>query len=117
MKKLSLGISITVTGPIPEIIEATKEAGLKPHSMNYSLGIWGKKELLPSKQVLEITTMCGHHMLPAKIVERTMNQVKNGNKDEKEATWGLAKYCKCGITNPIRVESVLKKIKNRRNFD
>lgn len=37
---------------------------MKPHTVNYSLGVFGKKELLADSDSLAITTMCGHHMIP-----------------------------------------------------
>ncbi|MHA2325279.1 MAG: hypothetical protein ACXACB_07765 [Promethearchaeota archaeon] len=61
LKEEDLGISIVVSGLISEIKNALTEIGLNLHTVHFSLGTFGKKELLPSEEIMEITTMCGHH--------------------------------------------------------
>ena len=53
LKELDLGMSVTIEGPTTDIIEMSNEMGIKPHSVNLSLDIWGKKEDLPSEEILE----------------------------------------------------------------
>ena len=63
IKNRDLGLSVTVSGNFDEVKGACREIGLVPHTVQYSLGIIGKTELLPDEKVLEITTMCGHAMV------------------------------------------------------
>lgn len=58
-----------VTGVTGRGTEEVKTNEVTPHSINYSLGVWGKKDNLPDETTLSITTMCGHHMIPPKFVQ------------------------------------------------
>ena len=75
--------------------------------MAQSLGVWGKTELLPSKEVLEITTMCGHAMVAANWVEKMIEDIKKGKTTPEKAAEKLAKPCECGIFNPTRAAELL----------
>ena len=75
--------------------------------MAQSLGVWGKTELLPSKEVLEITTMCGHAMVAANLVEKIIEDIKKGKTTPEKAAKKLAKPCECGIFNPTRAAELL----------
>ena len=57
IKEKDLGQSVVITGILSEVLPACKEAGVTPHSINYSLGVWGKKDNLPADVTLSITTM------------------------------------------------------------
>jgi hypothetical protein len=108
IKERDLGQSVIIAGLLDEIIDACKEAGLRPHTINYSLGIWGKKELLPEDDVLAITTMCGHHMISSGIVEKNMKLVREGKKDAEKAAREMAVLCPCGIFNQVRAQEILE---------
>ncbi len=108
IKEKELGISVIISGLLDETLEACQEAGLTPHTINFSLGVWGKKELLPSDDVLAITTMCGHHMIPPGLVEEVMEQVKKGKMSPQEGGLKLALCCPCGIFNQVRAAKLLK---------
>lgn len=110
IKAKSLGMSVIITGVLSEVIPACEEAGVKPHSINYSLGVWGKKDNLPDDTTLSVTTMCGHHMIPPKFVQHVMKRVKKGKITEEEGAKELAEFCYCGIFNHIRCANILKKI-------
>jgi hypothetical protein len=43
LKEADFGLSVTISGLREEIFAVCGEAGLAPHSVNLSLGIWGKK--------------------------------------------------------------------------
>lgn len=109
MKAADIGLSLVISGLIDEVLEACSSAGLKPHSINLSLGIWGRKELLPREEILEITTMCGHHMIAQGIVESVMEKVNKRQMSSSEASKELAKLCPCGIFNQVRAEELIKK--------
>ena len=68
LQELDLGLSVTVSGLNEDILEMARDLGLKPHSVNYSLGIHGRTELLPPEEVVEFITMCGHGMISKELV-------------------------------------------------
>ena len=107
IKEKELGISVIISGLLKETLEACQEAGLTLHTINFSLGVWGKKELLPSDEILSITTMCGHHMIPSGLVKEMMEQVKAGKISPEEAGLKLAQFCPCGIFNQVRASKIL----------
>lgn len=107
VKEKDLGISVIISGLLKETIEACEEAGVIPHTINFSLGVWGKKELLPSEEALSITTMCGHHMIAPALVEEMKDLVRKGKLSPEEAGLKLATYCPCGIFNQVRAAKIL----------
>lgn len=107
IKEKNLGISVIISGLLKETLEACEEAGVTPHTINFSLGVWGKKELLPSEDVLAVTTMCGHHMVSAGLVKEIMEEVRKGRLSPEEAGLKLATYCPCGIFNQVRAGKIL----------
>lgn len=109
-KEADVGISLTVSGIIEDILEVSKELGIKPHSINLSLGVWGKKELLPAMKVLEVTTMCGHSLVSPRFVQYLVNKIKKGEITPKAAALLLARQCPCGIFNVVRTERKLKEL-------
>ncbi len=110
LKEADLGMSVVVSGLIDDVHESARRVGLTPHSMNLSLGVWGKKELLPEQDVLDITTMCGHHCVSPHLVKKLVNDVKRDKVCLEEAARILAKQCVCGIVNPLRTERILEKM-------
>ncbi|MDI7258891.1 MAG: hypothetical protein QME90_03105 [Thermodesulfobacteriota bacterium] len=111
LKEADTGISIVVSGLIDEVVSIAKDLGLKPHTAFLSLGIHGKKALLPEETVLEITTMCGHGMVASKLTKVVMEKVKAGKMTPSEGGHLLAKPCPCGIFNTDRCEDLLEHYK------
>lgn len=111
IKEEDLGLSITLSGLIDNISEMSKELVMKPHSINMSLGVWGKTELLPDEKVREITTMCGHHMISRPLVEDTLTNVRAGKMTSEKATERVSRLCVCGIFNTKRCRVLLKQFK------
>jgi len=109
IKEKDLGMSVIITGVLSEVIPACKEAGVTPHSINYSLGVWGKKDNLPDETTLSITTMCGHHMIPPKFVNQVMKRVQKGKLTPEEGAKKMAEFCYCGIFNHIRCADIIHK--------
>ncbi len=107
-KKEELGLSITVSGLIDNILRISKEVGLKPHTINMSLGVWGNLQRLPAKEVLEVTTMCGHHMISSALVADMMARIKAGTLSPDKATDTIGKLCVCGIFNPHRCKDLFQ---------
>ena len=109
-KKEDSGISIVISGLISEIQRAIEEVGLSMHTVHFSLGTFGKKELLPTEKVLEITTSCGHHCISAQSVEHYVDLIKKGKISIERAAEKLAKPCVCGISNTKRYVEILKEL-------
>ena len=108
IKEAEIGISIVVSGMIDEVFAMAREVGLKPHTAFLSLGIHGKKELLPDEKVLEVTTMCGHGLVATKLTKSIMEKVKAGKITPKEGARLLAQPCPCGIVNTDRCTELLE---------
>jgi len=102
MKTADIGISVVVSGLIGEVTQIAKEAGLKPHTATISLGIYGKKELLPEKQVLKMVTMCGHSLVGSQLVSSVSEDIHRGLISKEEGAKILARPCTCGIFNTAR---------------
>jgi len=109
VKLLDLGQSVIITGVLDEVLPACKEVGVKIHSINYAMGIWGKKENLPDETTLSITTMCGHHMIPPKFVQHMIKQVESGKISAEDASIQMSNLCYCGIFNQVRGCDIVKK--------
>ncbi|MEM0453767.1 MAG: hypothetical protein QXO98_03840 [Sulfolobales archaeon] len=110
LKDAELGLSVVVTGVYEEVFKILKEVGLKPHTVNLSLGIWGRTEKLPPKEILEVTTMCGHCMVSPALVLKMVAEIKKGRLSPASAAVELAKACVCGVFNVKRAEEVLRKL-------
>jgi len=107
LKEGDFGLSIVVGGLIKEIVQISRELGLKPHTANISLGIHGaKKHLLPDDKVLEITTMCGHGMVATKLAQRVLKELREGTMTPPEGARLLAKQCPCGLVNTDRFDII-----------
>ena len=109
LKEADLGISVTVSGVIDEVIPMAQEVGLKPHTINLSLGIIGKTEELPEEEILEYTTMCGHALISKNLARKGITDVACGAKDPREASMMIGKPCVCGIYNLDRSDEMLKR--------
>ncbi|MEM3429803.1 MAG: hypothetical protein QXI59_06900 [Candidatus Bathyarchaeia archaeon] len=110
LKEADLGLSVVVSGLFSEVWPTLKNIGLKPHSLNISLGVFGKKELLPEQEILDITTMCGHHCVSPLLVKKMVSDIKRDKISIEEAARELAKPCVCGVFNPLRAEELLENI-------
>lgn len=107
LKKADLGLSVVVSGLLDVVDECCRKAGIQRHTVEFSLGIWGKTERLPSDDVLEVTTMCGHGMISPKLVESVVADVHAGKITAEAAGRALALQCTCGIFNPARAGSLI----------
>jgi len=107
LKEENLGVSIVISGLLSEIQNIATKVDLNLHTVHLSLGIFGKKELLPFEKILEITTMCGHHCISSQSIEYYVQLIKNGNISVEEAAKKLARPCVCGIFNLSRAVQIL----------
>ncbi len=111
LKEADTGISIVISGLIDEIVEIARGLDLKPHTAFLSLGVHGKRSLLPEDEVQQITTMCGHGMVAAKLSKAVIGRVKSGKMTPEAGAHLLAQPCPCGIFNTDRCEAILKELK------
>ena len=107
LKEADLGLSVVVSGIFEYVDECLEKAGLKHHTANFSLGIWGKTEKLPSEDILEVTTMCGHGLISTNLAKSMVEEVKSGAKTPEDAAKELVPNCTCGIFNPARAAKLL----------
>ena len=107
LKAADLGMSIIVSGILDVVNKALKEVGLKRHTVNVSLGVWGNTKRLPPTQIMEITTMCGHGMISPNLVRKLLDDVRSGAMTAEAAGKKLATPCCCGIFNPARAAELL----------
>jgi len=107
LKKADLGMSVVVSGIYENVDKCIEKAGLKHHTGNFSLGIWGKTEKLPPNDILEVTTMCGHALISANLVRAMVQDIKAGTKTPEEAAKILAPQCACGVFNTKRAAKLM----------
>jgi DNA polymerase elongation subunit (family B) len=109
IKEKDFGISVTLSGLTEDVLNIAEELNINPHSINLSLGIYGKTEKLPSEEVLEFTTMCGHGMISKHLVAKLIDDVRQGKTTIDKASETIARPCVCGIFNTERAKQLLKK--------
>ena len=109
LREADLGISIVVSGLFDEVFDLCQKSGLVPHTVNMSLGTWGKTEILPPRPVLELCTMCGHAVISRRLVEKMIEHVKQGITTSRDAAVELGKQCTCNIFNTVRGRTLLQK--------
>jgi hypothetical protein len=107
LKEANLGPSVVVSGIFDSVDQCCRKAGLKRHTVNFSLGIWGRTEKLPPDDILEVTTMCGHALVSANLVKSMVEEIKSGTKTPEAAAKELTVQCPCGIFNPVRAAKLL----------
>jgi hypothetical protein len=110
LKAEDLGISIVVSGLIFEIKEILQDLNLDIHTVHFSLGTFGRKEVLPSNKILEITTMCGHHTVSPQSISSYVELIKKGKITLEKAAEKLTRPCVCGIVNTSRVLKILNSL-------
>ena len=109
-KEKDYEFSIVASGLTEDYFDICKTVGLKPHTVLFTVGIWGKTELLSSEDHLKITTLCGHHMVSSLQVDHYVEEIKNGSITAEEAAKKMVKPCTCGIFNTSKTADVLKKM-------
>lgn len=110
LREADLGMSVVVSGLLEHADQCCKKAGIQRHTVEHSLGMWGRVERLPEQEVLELSTMCGHGMVSFNLVKDMAEQVEEGTLTANEAARELASNCHCGVVNPARAEQLLQKI-------
>ncbi len=108
LKELDTGLSVTVSGLADQLCSCARKAGLTPHTVSESLGVWGDQERLPPAPVRELTTMCGHGLVAANLVFDLLERVKTGRLTTEQAAEKMAECCVCGVFNPVRAQQIIE---------
>jgi hypothetical protein len=111
LKEADLGIPINISGLLEEVSECCKKAGLERHSTEQSLGIFGRKDRLPPREMVEMNSMCGHGMVSFNLIKKVADEVKVGRMTPEQGAYHLAKPCECGAFNPTRARQVLEALR------
>jgi len=108
VKEENFGLSVIVSGLFDEVKGICQKTGLEMHTVNQSLGRWGRTDKLPSSEILEINTMCGHGMVTLNLIQEVIGDVKKGRCTPEEGAERLFRPCQCGIFNPHRAARLLR---------
>ncbi|MHB1004491.1 MAG: hypothetical protein ACYC3S_02485 [Chloroflexota bacterium] len=109
LKAADLGISVNISGLADEVDEILRSQGIVRHSIEHSLGVLGRVDRLPTRQILELTTMCGHGTISHNHARKMIDMVKLGKLTPNKAARYLARPCVCGAFNVDRAEELLAK--------
>lgn len=110
LKEADLGLSVVMSGLLGVVDECCKDVGLQRHTVEHSLGIWGRTEKLPPEPVLQINTMCGHGMVTVGLINDVIDRMKKGRMTAEQGAEKLFKTCMCGIFNTSRAAELLQSI-------
>jgi len=102
LKEADLGIAVVFSGLFEKVHELCEDVGTGPHTVNMSAESFGRVDLLPEPRILEITTMCGHHMVSPYLVKHLIKEVKRGRITSEDASVEMAKQCTCNFFNVER---------------
>ncbi len=114
IKNADIGLSLVVSGLFEQTRDCCKKAGLKMHTVNQSLGRWGRTDRLPTGPVLELNTMCGHGMVAVDLIENTIEKVITNKWTPEKAAENLFKSCVCGIVNTTRAADIFRSLANEK---
>jgi len=110
LKEADLGLSVVAGALNNKVDECCHEAGLQRHTVEHSLGIWGRTDKLPPEEILQINTMCGHGMVTVNLIYDVIQRIKAGKLTVEQGAEELFKPCMCGIFNTKRAEELLRKL-------
>ena len=103
-----LGVSVNIAAPMDAGVACCRAAGIRRHSVGYSLGFQGRLDRLPDRVVLAIGTMCGHGMISHGFVRKMIDWVREGRRTPAQAARYMARFCVCGVFNTARAETILE---------
>jgi hypothetical protein len=81
------------------------------HSVEQSLGVFGRTDRLPPREIVEINTMCGHGMVSFNLIKKIVEEVKLERMTPEEGAYNLTKPCECGAFNPARARQMLEALR------
>jgi len=110
IKEVNLGLSVVISGLFDQVAKICRQLGLEKHTVNQSLGRWGRTDKLPPPEILEVNTMCGHGMVSVKLIQDVVDDLKKGRCTPEEGAERLFRPCQCGVFNPHRAARLLRSI-------
>ncbi|HAL48392.1 MAG: hypothetical protein FI707_17600 [SAR202 cluster bacterium] len=105
-----LGLCVNVNAIHEDTDRLARESGIVRHTIEHSLGFHGRTERLPSSEIMELSTMCGHGMVSFNLVRKMISMVGSGQISTDRAAELLTKPCACGVFNPARAARILSDI-------
>lgn len=114
VRDADLGLSINISALTEAAVECCASLGIPRHSVEYSLGFFGRLERLPDETTLRISTMCGHGMISHQLAGKMASLVRSGRRTPEEASHTLARFCACGAFNPRRACRILGETRDSR---
>lgn len=112
VKEADLGLCVNVNAIHEDTARAARAAGIVRHTIEHSLGVHGCVERLPSAEILELSTMCGHGMVSFNLARKMFYLVSMGHISIDRAAELLAKPCACGVFNPARAARILTEVRD-----
>lgn len=109
VKEMELGLSVNVSSLVDDVREMIPQTGVVPHSINYALGFRGSRYRLPDRNVLELTTLCGHGLISNNFARKMINMVKEKRVTPIKAAGYMSKFCVCGAFNTTRAVRILRR--------
>jgi hypothetical protein len=73
-----------------------QRVGLERHTVNQSLGRWGRTEKLPPLEILELNTMCGHGRVTVGLIQDVIDSLGKGHCTPEQGAERLFRPCQCG---------------------
>ncbi|MFZ5945583.1 MAG: hypothetical protein ACOYVD_15925 [Bacillota bacterium] len=110
LKERDLGLSAVVSGLADHVHQCCQEVGINRHTVEHSLGRWGKVEKLPPDGILQIHTMCGHQMVTVGMINKAVEDIKLRRKTPQQAADELYVSCACGVFNTERTANILENL-------
>lgn len=110
VKEENFGLSVIVSGLFDEVRGICRKTGLEMHTVNMSLGRWGRTDKLPSQEILEMNTMCGHGMVTLGLIEDVIEDIRKGRCTPQDGAERLFRPCVCGVFNPHRATRLLRSL-------
>jgi hypothetical protein len=110
LAEAELGLPVVVSGLFDEVAKCCRSAGTAPHTVNHSLGFWGRSEKLPPREVLEITTMCGHGLVAPNLVWHFAEKIRLDYVSAASACQEMRMMCICDIFNHVRAEELMGRL-------
>ncbi len=110
LAEAELGLSVVVSGLFDEVAECCRRAGTRAHTVNHSLGFWGRTQKLPPREIVEITTMCGHGLVAPGLVWDRAERIRRDDISVGAACQEMRRMCICDIFNHVRAEVLMERL-------
>jgi len=102
------GLSINVSSSIINGLQCCRAAGVKRHSLAYSLGFEGIPDNIPDRHALMLSTMCGHGLVSLALAKKMISFVKENRLKPDRAAATMSRFCSCGIFNQSRAKRIIE---------